>query len=97
MSIDDVLKEFVRFLDRTAFAGNLDGNAVLQRTDLIVYALTSKLSSKIGSGVPSFFDVKAQGGPGPIGPRHRVLQLIEYSLEAGTAELADAYRRAVTE
>jgi hypothetical protein len=34
------------------------------------------------------------GGPGPIVPRPRMVQLIEYSMDAGTPELADAFRRA---
>ena len=94
MSIDrDFLQEFVGFLDSRAFPADLDAETVLQRTDVMVYALTSKLCAQIG-GRFSFTDFEAMGGPGPIGPRPRMVQLIEYSMDAGTPELADAFRSA---
>jgi hypothetical protein len=92
-SIDrDFLQEFVNFLDGRAFSGDADPQTMLHRTDLMVYALTTKLCSQIGPRV-GFVDFKAMGGPGPIGPRPRLVQLIEYSMDAGTPELADAMRR----
>ena len=94
MSIDqDFVQEFMGFLEQRAFPAGLDADGMLQRTDIMVYALTTKLCSQMGTTL-SLFDLKAQGGGGGIGPHgpHHLERLIAYSVEASNPDLAEVCR-----
>jgi hypothetical protein len=94
MSIDqDFVRDFMGFLEQKAFPAGLDADGMLQRTNIMVYALTTRLCSQMGTTL-SLFDLKAQGGGGgigPHGPRH-LDRLIAYSVEASDPDLAEACR-----
>ena len=69
MSLDrEFLQEYVAFL-QDALPADLDAAATIERTDIMVYALTAKLCSLIGSRL-DFLDFVSQGRPGGTGP-HR--------------------------
>lgn len=69
MSLDTAfLRAYVGFLN-SAFPANLDAKVTIERTDIMVYALTAKLCSLIGTRL-DFLDFVSQGGPGGSGPHH---------------------------
>ena len=71
MSLDrEFLQEYLAFL-KGALPANLDAAATIERTDIMVYALTAKLCSSIGTKL-DFLDFVSQGRPGGGGP-HREL------------------------
>lgn len=67
MNLDiEFLQEYVAFL-QDAFPANLDAKATIERTDIMVYALSAKLCSLIGTKL-DFLDFVSQGRPGGGGP-----------------------------
>lgn len=70
MDLDiEFLQEFVAFLKKNAFPASLDAKRTVERTDIMVYALSAKLCSMIGTRL-DFLDLASQGRPGGGGP-HR--------------------------
>jgi hypothetical protein len=104
MSLDiKFLQAYVDFLN-TAFPASLDAKETIGRTDIMVYALTARLCSLIGTRL-DFLDFACQGGPGGSGPHtdqggpggggpHYLQILISYATGVSTPELADAFRKA---
>jgi hypothetical protein len=69
MDLDiEFLQEYVAFL-KNAFPANLDATRTVERTDIMVYALSAKLCSLIGKRL-DFLDLASQGRPGGGGPHH---------------------------
>jgi hypothetical protein len=67
MSLDiKFLQASVDFLN-TAFPASLGAKETIGRTDIMVYALTAKLCSLIGTRL-DFLDFASQGRPGGSGP-----------------------------
>jgi hypothetical protein len=69
MSLDiEFLQAYVAFL-KNAFPANLDAKVAIERTDIMVYALTATLCSMVGTKL-DFLDFVSQGRPGGGGPHY---------------------------
>jgi hypothetical protein len=102
MSLDiEFLQAYVAFL-KNAFPANLDAKVTIERTDIMVYALTATLCSLVGTKL-DFLDFVSQGRPGGGGPHveqggaggggpHRLQKLVSYATEVSTPALANAFR-----
>jgi hypothetical protein len=107
MNIDtEFLHTFVNFLNR-AFPADLDARETVERADIMVYGLATKLCSLTGTKL-DFLDWGCKGGhdgggphgdvvasgPGKGGPHalRRLESLVEYAVDVASPELADAYR-----
>jgi hypothetical protein len=69
MNIDtEFLRTFVNFLNR-AFPADLDAKQTVERADIMVYGLATKLCSLTGTKL-DFLDWASKGAPGGGGPHH---------------------------
>ena len=106
MSVNtDFIHEVMKFLHRS-FPDDLGPQDIVERADILVYGLATKLCSQIGTQT-SFNDWAASGRggtkvphgpPPPPPPRRRLDALVAYAEDAAciSPEMAETYRDAFT-